>query len=67
VCGPWRDPTLATEIVDVGTLPCRPCAQRTCEPGDFRCLRTISPETVMAAARRAMERERIRNRSNMIV
>jgi ADP-heptose:LPS heptosyltransferase len=54
VWGPWRDGAVPTETVDVGELPCRPCDQRVCEPGDFRCLRGISPETVMAAAARAM-------------
>ena len=34
-------PALPTETVDVGALPCRPCDQRVCEPGDFRCLRGI--------------------------
>ena len=28
----------ATESIDVADLPCRPCDQRQCEPGDFRCL-----------------------------
>jgi len=56
VWGPWRHPELVTEIVDAGTLPCRPCDQRRCEPGDFRCLRQIAPASVVAAAERAMER-----------
>ena len=60
VWGPWRRPDLATEIVDAGELPCRPCDQRRCEPGDFRCLRAITPTTVVAAAERALERERRR-------
>jgi len=54
VWGPWRGGPAATETVDAGELPCRPCDQRTCEPGDFRCLRGIRPDTVMAAAVRAM-------------
>lgn len=58
VWGPWRDPALVTEIVDNGPLPCRPCDQRTCEPGDFRCLRGIGPGAVVSAAERAMDRER---------
>ena len=66
VWGPWRDPALVTEIVDVGQLPCRPCDQRTCEPGDFRCLRGISPAAVVSAAERAVERERIQKASNRI-
>ena len=56
VWGPWRDPARATETVDAGDLPCRPCDQRVCEPGDFRCLRGIRPETVVASAVRAIER-----------
>jgi len=58
VWGPWRPAAHATEIVDVGGLPCRPCDQRVCEPGDFRCLRSIAPEDVAAAAERAIERGR---------
>jgi lipopolysaccharide heptosyltransferase II len=51
---PWRDPRFATESVDVAGLPCRPCDQRVCEPGDFRCLTTLKPEDVLSAATRAM-------------
>jgi ADP-heptose:LPS heptosyltransferase len=51
---PWRDPRLATESVEVAGLPCRPCDQRVCEPGDFRCLTTLKPEEVLSAANRAM-------------
>ena len=40
---PWRDPRWFAEIVDAGALPCRPCHQRTCVPGDFRCLTSIGP------------------------
>ena len=54
VWGPWRDGAVPTEAVDVGELPCRPCDQRVCEPGDFRCLRGLTPDTVTAAAVRAM-------------
>ena len=31
-------------------LPCRPCDQRACEPGDFRCLTSIHPAQVIEAA-----------------
>ena len=41
---PWRDPRWFAEAIDGGPLPCRPCHQRTCEPGDFRCLTGIDPE-----------------------
>ena len=51
---PWRDPRWFAEAVDAGPLPCRPCRQRTCEPGDFRCLTRIGPERVAAAAERAL-------------
>ena len=51
---PWRDPSLATESVDAGSLPCRPCEQRVCAPGDFRCLTGIDPDRVLAAAERAL-------------
>jgi ADP-heptose:LPS heptosyltransferase len=56
VWGPWRDPSRVTEIVDTGALPCRPCDQRVCEPGDFRCLRALPAAAVVAAAERAIRR-----------
>ena len=51
---PWRDPRWPAEAVDAGPLPCRPCRQRVCEPGDFRCLTRISVEAVAGAVERAM-------------
>ncbi|HSC28446.1 MAG TPA: glycosyltransferase family 9 protein [Vicinamibacterales bacterium] len=51
---PWRDPAVPTESVEVIGLACRPCDQRVCEPGDYRCLTTVTPEHVMLAAERAM-------------
>lgn len=48
---PWRDITLGATAVDAGELPCRPCHQRHCAPGDFRCLTRIAPERVIEAAR----------------
>ena len=51
---PWRDPRVPTEAVELAGLPCRPCDQRVCEPGDFRCLTTLRPEDVLSAAERAM-------------
>jgi ADP-heptose:LPS heptosyltransferase len=51
---PWRSPAVSTASVDAGDLPCRPCDQRTCQPGDFRCLTWIPPERVVAAALRLM-------------
>jgi ADP-heptose:LPS heptosyltransferase len=52
---PWRDPRWFAEAVDAGPLPCRPCRQRTCEPGDFRCLTRIDPQQVVEAAERALQ------------
>jgi len=51
---PWRAATWITESVDAGTLPCRPCEQRVCAPGDFRCLTGIAATTVHAAAERLL-------------
>jgi ADP-heptose:LPS heptosyltransferase len=52
---PWRDPRWFTEVLDAGPLPCRPCHQRVCAPGDFRCLTLIGPDRVRAAAERALQ------------
>jgi lipopolysaccharide heptosyltransferase II len=54
---PWRDPQWYSETVDAGELPCRPCSQRQCVPGDFRCLTGITFEQVAAAAERALLHE----------
>lgn len=51
---PWRAPTWMTESVDAGELPCRPCDQRICEPGDFRCLTSITPQQVLEACERGL-------------
>jgi lipopolysaccharide heptosyltransferase II len=51
---PWRDPRWFTEAVDAGPLECRPCRQRECAPGDFRCLTHIRATQVAAAAERAL-------------
>jgi ADP-heptose:LPS heptosyltransferase len=51
---PWRDRRWFAEAVDAGPLPCRPCHQRHCVPGDFRCLTSIAPERVVDAAERAL-------------
>jgi ADP-heptose:LPS heptosyltransferase len=51
---PWRDPNVPTEAVEISGLECRPCDQRTCAPGDFRCLTTLRPQDVLSAAERAM-------------
>ena len=51
---PWRDRRWFAEGVDPGSLPCRPCRQKRCEPGDFRCLTGIGADRVAAAAERAL-------------
>ena len=56
---PWRDRSLVTESVEGGDLECRPCDQRRCVPGDFRCLTRISPAAVIAAADRALARGKL--------
>lgn len=51
---PWRDPRMPSESLHVADLPCRPCDQRVCTPGDFRCLTTLKPQAVLAAAERVL-------------
>jgi len=51
---PWRDPSIGAIAVEPGPLPCRPCHQRHCVPGDFRCLTMISPNMVVEAAERLL-------------
>jgi lipopolysaccharide heptosyltransferase II len=50
---PWRDARYHVETLD-HALPCRPCHQRVCEPGDFRCLTWTSADQVIQAAERAL-------------
>jgi len=52
---PWRGSGAFAEILDAGPLPCRPCHQRHCVPGDFRCLTGVSAERVIDAAERGMQ------------
>jgi ADP-heptose:LPS heptosyltransferase len=52
---PWRDPAIGAIAVDAGELPCRPCHQRHCVPGDFRCLSAISPTMVVTAAEQLLK------------
>lgn len=48
---PWRDPSVPAMALEPGPLPCRPCHQRACVPGDFRCLTATTPDHVIEAAR----------------
>jgi predicted lipopolysaccharide heptosyltransferase III len=51
---PWRSAAIPSAAVDAGELPCRPCDQRVCAPGDFRCLSGIRPDAVVDAAERLL-------------
>jgi lipopolysaccharide heptosyltransferase II len=51
---PWRATLWPAESVEVADLGCRPCDQRSCLPGDFRCLTWIQPQQVIEAAERAL-------------
>jgi ADP-heptose:LPS heptosyltransferase len=51
---PFRGAQFTSLAAEVADLPCRPCDQRVCEPGDFRCLTGISAEAVAALAERAL-------------
>lgn len=51
---PWRAPAPGVAL-EPGPLDCRPCHQRTCVHGDFRCLAATTPGHVLEAARRVME------------
>ena len=42
------------ESIEIAGLPCRPCDQRVCAPGDYRCLTTIKPADVVVAAERML-------------
>jgi lipopolysaccharide heptosyltransferase II len=48
---PWRSPELPVRALETNGLPCRPCDQRRCIPGDFRCLGRIAPADVIDACR----------------
>ena len=51
---PFRSARFISAAAEVPDLPCRPCNQRRCEPGDFRCLTGISAADVAALAERSL-------------
>ena len=51
---PWRNPSIPNESIEIADLPCRPCDQRVCAPGDYRCLTAIKPADVVVAAERML-------------
>jgi ADP-heptose:LPS heptosyltransferase len=55
---PWRPSSAATLSIEIAVedLPCRPCDQRVCVPGDFRCLTHLTPDRVIHAAEQALSR-----------
>jgi heptosyltransferase-1 len=55
---PWRPRRFRTTSIDAGALPCRPCDQRVCAPGDFRCLTSIPAAQVIDAATALLEGRR---------
>lgn len=48
----YNSPWQARSIIIEKDLSCRPCNQRRCISGDFRCMQTITPEEVYAACTR---------------
>ena len=53
---PWRSAHIPALAAESHGLTCRPCDQRVCEPGDFRCLTQVRPEDVLAAGVRLLAR-----------
>jgi lipopolysaccharide heptosyltransferase II len=53
---PWRPAGIPTMSLERDDLPCRPCDQRVCAPGDFRCLTQLLPVRVIEAAEEALAR-----------
>jgi ADP-heptose:LPS heptosyltransferase len=51
---PWRAQSTLSVAVEIHGLSCRPCDQRRCEPGDFRCLTRIEPSQVADASERLL-------------
>jgi lipopolysaccharide heptosyltransferase II len=55
---PWRPAAIPTLSVERADLACRPCDQRVCAHGDFRCLTGLMPAAVIDAAERALGAQR---------
>jgi ADP-heptose:LPS heptosyltransferase len=51
---PWRPAAIPALAVEQHGLACRPCDQRVCEPGDFRCLGLSTAAQVIEAAQRLL-------------
>ena len=61
---PWRPAAIPTISLERSDLPCRPCDQRACAPGDFRCLTQLMPALAIEAAERALAHVPARTRSH---
>jgi ADP-heptose:LPS heptosyltransferase len=51
---PWRPSSIPTVSLERDDLACRPCDQRVCAPGDFRCLTHLMPARAIEAAERVL-------------
>ena len=51
---PWRPAAIPTISLERDDLACRPCDQRVCAPGDFRCLTQLLPSRAIDAAERVL-------------
>jgi heptosyltransferase-1 len=51
---PWRPDGIPTRAIERLDLACRPCDQRRCVTGDFRCLTGIATEDVVAAVEQVL-------------
>lgn len=51
----WSDTGCGREVRLSVAIACRPCQQRTCPLGHHRCMRELSVDQVLAAARRLLE------------
>jgi lipopolysaccharide heptosyltransferase II len=51
---PWRPASVPTAAVERLDLTCRPCDQRRCVHGDFRCLTGLGPDQVVAAVEQVL-------------
>jgi lipopolysaccharide heptosyltransferase II len=60
---PWRSAAWRSAAIEVHGLECRPCDQRVCTPGDFRCLLRIEPREVIEMAERLVNLEARSNHS----
>lgn len=52
---PWRDERWLAASLETTGLDCRPCDQRVCVHGDFRCLARITAAQVTDAAERLLK------------